>query len=295
MKKHLQTRFSTRQHMLSEDFELYYYEDAHFAGVQNHTHNYYEFYFFLQGDIAMHIGDRAFVLAPGDVILIPSGVPHHAVSLNEATPYRRFIFWISEDYFQQLLALSPDYGYIVSCAQQYKQYIYHNDTIAFNSIQARIFRLLEEIHSQRFGRNARLTLGVNGLVMHLSSMAYEQKTPGRTRVTLNLYENLLLHIDTHLEEDLSLDHLASVFFVNKYHISHVFKENLGFSVHQYITKKRLAMCHDALLNGANISHTFSLYGFKDYSSFYRAFKKEYGLSPKEYKNLHSLPDPSPHQ
>ena len=48
MKKNLQTTFSTRQKMLEPDFEIYYYEDKsqdfHYANVNPHTHNYYEFY-----------------------------------------------------------------------------------------------------------------------------------------------------------------------------------------------------------------------------------------------------------
>ena len=42
------------------------------------------------------------------------------------------------------------------------------------------------------------------------------------------------------DEDLTLDHLSQIFGVSKYHISHVFKANLGISVHQFITKKRVA-------------------------------------------------------
>lgn len=288
MKKRLQTTFSTRQYMLSKDFEIYYYDDAHFSGVKTHNHNYYEFYFFLQGDISMYIGGQPFSLKTGDVILIPPGVTHHTVNHNDSVPYRRFIFWISEEYFQQLRALSSDYEYIVSYAQKRKKYVYHNDIINFNNIQALLFRLLEEIHAERFGRASKIALGVNDLILHLNRMAYEQNVPGQFKKNQRLYENLMIYIEAHLEDDLSLDHLAEAFYVSKYHIAHIFKENLGFSVHQYITKKRLAMCRDALLSDSNISKTFLLYGFKDYSSFYRAFKKEYGLSPKEYKELHSL-------
>ena len=47
MQKNLQTRFSTRQYMLSRDFELYYYNEHYTSKVDTHTHDYYEFYFFM--------------------------------------------------------------------------------------------------------------------------------------------------------------------------------------------------------------------------------------------------------
>ena len=48
MKKNLQTAFSTRQYMLSKDFEVYYYSDFYLSQVKDHAHDYYEFYFFLE-------------------------------------------------------------------------------------------------------------------------------------------------------------------------------------------------------------------------------------------------------
>ena len=71
MKKNLQTRFSTRQYMLSRDFEIYYYKDSALSGVDSHSHDYYEFYFFLEGDVSIEIAGRVFPLRYGDVILIP--------------------------------------------------------------------------------------------------------------------------------------------------------------------------------------------------------------------------------
>ena len=112
--------------------------------------------------------------------------------------------------------------------------------------------------------------------------------PMTTKENRRLYENLIQYIEDHLDEDLSLEHLANEFYVSKYHIAHVFKDNIGLSIHQYITKKRLSICRDALLGQMEISEAYSRCGFKDYSSFFRAFKKEYGISPKEYRELHRL-------
>ena len=35
----------------------------------------------------------------------------------------------------------------------------------------------------------------------------------------------------------------------------------------------------------NITEVYHTYGFGDYSSFYRAFKKEYGISPKDFRDI----------
>ena len=287
MKGNLRSAFNTRQYMQSKDFEVFYYSDLHFHTLPAHKHDYYEFYLFLEGDLDLDISGHARPLHPGDMVLVPPGVSHHALMHDSDAPYRRFVLWISRDYAARLLRESPDYVFLMQRAATSGRYFYHFHEAEFSSIQARLLRLLEELHSNRYGRDTAVNLTLNDLILYMNRIIYEREHP-IVSGTGDLMQDLTLYIDNHLTEDLTLDALAEHVCLSKYYISHYFKDNLGISIHQYITKKRLQGCSEAIAAGADITRTFDEYGFRDYSSFYRVFRKEYGVSPKEYQEAHRI-------
>ena len=228
MKKNLQSAFHTRQYMLSKDFEIYYYSDYYLSKVESHTHNYYEFYFFLEGNVDMIIEGDVFSMHPGDLVLIPPKIRHHAEIRNQELPYRRFVFWISREYCKRLLELSPDYVYLMQHVEVAGDYVFSNDIITFNTIQSKVFALIDEMRSNRFGRDARISLCVNDLILHLNRIVHERNYPRSEKEDKNLYQSLAEYIEKNLEGNLSLEHLAEVFYVSKYHIAHTFKDHTGY-------------------------------------------------------------------
>ena len=92
MKSRIQTPFTHRQYMLSQDFEIYYYSDTRHNNVDLHSHDYYEFYFYMEGDVEFEIGDRRQALRSGDFVIVPPGTMHRAFVVNTELPYRRFVF-----------------------------------------------------------------------------------------------------------------------------------------------------------------------------------------------------------
>lgn len=292
MAQKYRSSFNPRQYMNARDFEVFYYSDTHFQSVGSHSHDYYEFYFFAEGSVEMELSGKRCPVAKGDLVVVPPGLAHRAVILDPEVPYRRFVFWISPGYYDGLIEQSACFGYLRSQVLERKAYVYHFDAVGFNAIRSKLFTLLDELHADRFGRDARIMLCLNDVMLYLNRSVYEQQHPRGHRESLSLYNAISEFIASHLEEELTLDRLAREFYVSKYYISHLFQETTGLSVHQSVTKQRLNACCDAIRSGAGITAAYEAFGFRDYSSFYRAFRKEYGVSPAEYRALHENDAPA---
>ena len=288
MAKRQTSQFNTRQYMLSEDYEVFYYSDTHFRSVGSHSHDYYELYFFEEGAVTMVIDEKPYPLRQGDVILIPPGVSHRAQLTDEEKPYRRFVFWVSQPFLAVLEGQSPAYGYLLRRAKDRGRYVYRFDLPTFNAIRTRLFTLLDEIHADRFAKEAAITLCISELLLFLGRTVHEQEQRRNKQEQLSRYEAIARYVDQHLDEPLSLDALAKQFYLSKFYLVHLFRENTGLSVHQYLLKKRLAACCDAMRGGAAVGEVYRQWGFGNYSAFYRAFRKEYGMSPSAYIELHRI-------
>ncbi|MCI9041570.1 AraC family transcriptional regulator [Dubosiella newyorkensis] len=292
MKEKLRTEFNQRQSMIQPDFELYYYTDTNLQSVNTHKHDYYEILFFLEGDVSTIVNGESYSLEPGDLLIVPPNVFHQTKINTTKVPYRRFTLWISTAFYQKMVHLDPSFGYWEKPVVEEKKYHYHLDNITSYNIQSKIVRLLESLHYDEFGKHAYERLCCSDVMLSINQLLYEQDHPYELKEGQSLAESLFNYIKMHIDEDISLESLAKTFYISKYYISHLFKSHVGMSVHQYIIKKRLNLVCSAILSDMEITKACEQAGFKNYSNFYRAFVKEYGVSPKEYKEKHRI-EPAP--
>lgn len=89
-------------------------------------------------------------------------------------------------------------------------------------------------------------------------------------------------IHSHITEDLSLGRLEKIFYVSRSFLTKEFKRATGQTIHKYIVKVRLDICKKYLEQGYSVIEIHGKAGFCSYNHFFRAFKQEYGMTPKEY-------------
>ena len=90
------------------------------------------------------------------------------------------------------MELSPAYGYLMQRAEVSGKNVFHSDVITVNATQFKIFQLIEEMQMERFGREARIPLLVNDLILHLNRMVYEEANPAKVKEQ-DLYQNLIYY------------------------------------------------------------------------------------------------------
>ena len=96
-------------------------------------------------------------------------------------------------------------------------------------------------------------------------------------------EEVLRYIAAHLEEPLSVDLLAREFYLSRYYLMHRFKAVTGYTVHQYISQKRLLRAGELIREGVPVMKAAEQAGFREYSTFLRAFQNTFRMSPREFR------------
>lgn len=120
------------------------------------------------------------------------------------------------------------------------------------------------------------------LVLFLRECALSDQVRRQNRSRHLLIDDVFLFIRDHLTEDLSIPRLEQEFYVSGEYLTRRFRATAGISVHAYIIKSRIDLSKKLLLQGMPIKEVYNRCGFGSYNHFFKVFKKECGMTPKEY-------------
>lgn len=255
--------------------------------VELHSHTFYEILFICQGENVQYLwNNNRYRLQKGDIMLIPPGVTHRPLFTCELTePYERYAIWIEPDFFKSHAAQFPVLDYALEQCRLADSGLLRSTSATYSGLFAGFNTLWLEQEGRRFGWEAAVALGAVHLMIHISRTFYYRNASVAQTESRSLFDDVFQYIDTHLCEKLTLEHVASQFHVSTSTISHLFRKQLDVSFYHCVIQRRLINAKNKILQGMSLQDVWEACGFTDYSSFYRLFKKEYGISPREFRTL----------
>ena len=274
--------FDPRQIMQRDNFEIFHYREHRSGNIEVHHHDFYEVYFLVGGELAYWVEGRIVRLMPGDLLFINPMELHRPMPDPEHPMCERFVLWINKSFLEGLSTEQIRMNQCFDTNIPNHSHVIRTGGSERAALFARMGELVRECYSKDFGSE----IGAMGiflqLMVQLNRLASGGKGKQETEQLSPLVQEAMQYIGESLSAELSLEGIASKLFISKYHLSHAFSREVGVSVYRYIMLRRLMLARQQLVSGETAGQVCRNCGFSDYTSFYRAFKSEYGISPREF-------------
>lgn len=251
--------------------------------VSLHSHNFYELLLCESScNVEYLVGAERYRLQKGDIVMIPPGVSHRPLLPETmAVPYRRCVLWISRELIDNLRTVVPELN---SEGPVYNLMLRTADTP-----WAYLADLFENGIAESKNRASGWELALLGNTITLLAClrrAYQDRAHGKLQAEKpELLDRLLAYIEENLAQKITLSDAARHFFVSESTVTHLFRRKMGVSFYRCVTQRRLIAAKTLIEQGALLEDVALRTGFQDYSGFYRAFRQEYGISPRQYRQL----------
>ena len=264
---------------LHEDFRMFHLRDVGVEETEYHYHEFDKIVIFLSGTASYIIEGRSYFLEPWDVLLVSHHLIHKPV-IDPNDPYERVVIYLDPGFIRSQSARDSD---LTACFRLARR----RQFALMRPEPEQLSRLLQQLESaltdKGFGGELLARTCFLQLLIHLNREMVDDHTHQDKSASRNdpKIERTLSYINDHLSEDLSVDALARQVYTSKYHFMRRFKELTGCSVHRYITQKRLLAAADLLRSGVSAQNACARCGFQDYSAFQRAFRTQFGMTPRD--------------
>lgn len=256
---------------LREEFRLFHIETPLDHEIGFHYHDFHKIFILISGDCEYWIEEKRYELMPLDAIIIPAGTLHRPV-VKPGAEYKRIIIYISNDFFvNENKTLFERFSSVQSDRSHLIRHI--------NPNRAEIADLLpriidDERNESEYGSDIIKRLRVTELLVMLNR-ALKNKEANYTSFSVSnkTVEQIRDYIDSNLTSDLDIDTIAGALYLNRSYIMHLFKQETGTTIGNYITEKRMFLANKYIKEGHPKGEASLMAGFPSYSAFHYAFNK----------------------
>lgn len=254
--------------------------------LQLHSHAFYELLYCCSDCGAEYlVGSERYRLQRGDIVFVAPGISHRPLLPEHmAVPYKRYVIWLSPEFmevFSHLLQMDPTqppfYSALIRTADS-----------RFENMHEYFHQSVQEAEVRKPGWEAVIMGNAVILLINLYRALRQQHSSKLTAEKPDLLDQAIAYIEENLSIHISLAEIAQHFYVSQSTISQLFRKKLGVSFYRCVTQRRLIAAKELILSGSALENVARQVGFSDYSSFYRAFRQEYGISPRQYRTLQEV-------
>lgn len=230
-----------------------------------HMHAFNELIYFVDGDAYYTVESDSVHLQKGDFIFIPSG-RYHFANINKKVAYDRYILqfpnsMIPSFLVQKMYNANPFYGSHKELQTLFSQLDSYCENFTDEELYViflcdliKILIIINKDHTDMGGQH-------NGMIAPI-----------------------IKYIDENIQSKITIESLSKEFNYSKSYLSNTFKKAMNVPLMQYVRTKKIIAAHNMLLAGGKKGEIAELFGFKDYSTFYRAYVNVMGFPPSGHKD-----------
>lgn len=247
-----------------------------------HIHDCYEIYYSISGGKQFLIDNKFYSIVPGDIFIINQYESHYLTQIDQMV-HERIVISVHPDYIKKLsdgrtdlsqcfLKRHPGFSHRLSLTKEQQQkFLYYINKITNTEDYAH-----EIIEEATF---LELLVMLNKAYRHSDAEVANEDALSHYN---HQVDEILTYINRNIMNPIKIDDLAEQFFLSESYICRIFKAATGTTINKYITARRISIAKALLNDGSSVQETFEQSGFSDYSSFFKAFTKTVGISPKKY-------------
>lgn len=248
-----------------------------------HSHNGYELFLLLNGDVNFYIGGEGARLVRGSLVCIKPN-DYHRKEMNKKGTLDRIVINIKKHLMESMSTNETNLAEIFDRVPAGKMNILHlseQDLIQYTHYA---HQLINVMVSNDYGDDILAETYIKQILILVNRLSISSKKEvDVNNIMPQLVTDTINYIEKHLTEEITLEKISNHLHHNGTYISRCFKNITGISLQQYIIGKRLNLAKNYLCEGYTPYDSCCLSGFNNYSNFSRTFTKQIGISPKKYQ------------